>query len=351
MKISMRSTIGIFAATCALSSHSAFAQSSVSLYGLADVYAGVVKNPGSNSALVEQGGGMSTSYWGIKGSEDLGGDVKAIFTLESFFQPQNGQVGRFPGDAFFARNAYVGIESPYGTFTAGRQATQLFVSSLLFNPFVDSFTFSPIILQTYLGLGVQGTVGGNQWSNAIAYSSPEFSGLSGGAMYSFGNAAGESGQRKWSAQFLYFNGPFAATGVYQYENYSTVAGDIGTALPGVPGLTSQTTGEVGVSYDFRIVKLYAQYINTQDRATSGGFSVNTAQLGSSIPLGVGSVLASYAYSKNGGPLGSSARRSTWAVGYDYPLSKRTDVYAAYLSDRITGQSGGDTLGIGLRLKF
>jgi len=68
-----------------------------------------------------------------------------------------------------------------------------------------------------------------------------------------------------------------------------------------------------------------------------------------VPFGPGSIMASYAYSRNGG--GSNQTRQTAAAGYDYPLSKRTDIYAAYLYDHITGQSSGNTYGVGLRAKF
>lgn len=335
---------------CTMLSTPCLAQSSVSLYGQIDVFAGAQKNIGGQTAWQESSGGLSTSYFGIKGSEDLGANMKAVFALESFFQPENGQIGRFPNDVFFSRNAYVGIESPYGTFTAGRQATNLFISTILFNPFVDSFVFSPVVLQAYLGLGGQGVIGDTAWDNEVEYSTPQYGGLTGSAMYSFGNSAGAAGQRKWSAQFLYFHGPFAATGVYQYENYSMVAGDIGTALAGVPGLTSQNASELAASYDFRLVKLYAQYLRTGNNTSTGNFTVNTGQAGFSIPLGVGSILGSYAYSKSNGP-SDGVTRKTWALGYDYPLSKRTDLYAAYLSDHLSGQSTGDTLGVGIRTKF
>ena len=53
------------------------------------------KFPGGNRAWNVSGGGMSTSYWGLHGAEDLGNGYKAIFTLESFFRAQNGQFGRF----------------------------------------------------------------------------------------------------------------------------------------------------------------------------------------------------------------------------------------------------------------
>jgi predicted porin len=92
-----------------LAVNSSQAQSSVQLYGLVDEWVGATKFPGGQSAVNVGGGGMSTSYWGMKGTEDLGGGYKAIFSLEAFFRAQGGQAGRFTGDAFFARNSYVGI--------------------------------------------------------------------------------------------------------------------------------------------------------------------------------------------------------------------------------------------------
>ena len=175
---------------------SAFAQSSVQLYGQVDEWVGAQKFPDGKIAAEVSGGGMSTSYWGMKGAEDLGDGYKAIFAIEGFFLAQNGQYGRFTGDTMFSRNAYVGIESPYGTVTAGRLTTPLFVSTILFNPFVDSYEFSPMVWHTYLGLGTfptystdQGVTGDSGWSNAVSYSSPNFNGLSGKAMYALGNTA------------------------------------------------------------------------------------------------------------------------------------------------------------------
>jgi predicted porin len=352
--------VALAATTCgaALAAGSAYAQSGVQLYGQVDEWVGSQKFPGGKRAWEVAGGGMSTSYWGLKGSEDLGNNVKTIFALETFFRAQNGQSGRFQGDTFFARNAYVGIESPYGTFTLGRRTTQLFVSTILFNPFVDSYQFSPMVYHTYLGTGTfpkyttdQGVVGDSGWSNAVGYASPSFSGLSGSVMYAPGNQAGAGGQHKDSAQLLYFNGPIAATAVYQYVNYNVVSGDFST--PGsastIPGLRSQSVGQLGLTYDFKVIKLYGQYMYTRNEVSTGNYSVNTGQLGVTVPAGPGTVMASYAYSRDSG--GSEQKRNTWALGYDYPLSKRTDVYAAYMYDRLSGQSSGDTFGVGIRAKF
>jgi predicted porin len=350
------------AAVLAAASSSAFAQSSVQLYGQVDEWVGVTKFPGDNSSTGVGGGGMSTSYWGMKGDEDLGGGYKAIFTLESFFRAQNGQYGRFEGDTFFARNAYVGLESPYGTVTGGRLTTQLFVSTILFNPFIDSYTFSPMVYHVYLGLSTfptyttdQGVIGDSGWNNAIQYSTPDFNGLTGSAMYAFGNQAGENGQKKWSVQGLYFHGPFAATAVYQYVNFNNTPGDI-SSIPVDPsgqittaGLKSQGVGQIGLSYDLKFMKLYGQYMYTANWGQLTGWHVNTAQGGVSVPVGPGTAMASYAYSRDTGGLNQT--HQTAAIGYDYPLSKRTDLYAAYMYDHYDNMSSGMTYGAGIRAKF
>jgi predicted porin len=339
------------------SASSAFAQSSVQLYGQVDEWVGAQKFPDGKSAAQVSGGGMSTSYWGLKGAEDLGNGYKAIFAIEGFFLAQNGQYGRFTGDTMFSRNAYVGVESPYGTVTAGRLTTPLFVSTILFNPFVDSYQFSPMVWHTYLGLGTfptystdMGVTGDSGWSNAVSYSSPNFNGLTAQAMYALGNTAGENGAKKWSGQVLYFHGPFAATAVYQYVNFNSVPGDLGSFdTSGVPGLKSQSVAQAGVSYDMKFVKFYGQYMYTYNQQTISSWHVNTGQGGVTVPAGPGSVMASYAYSRDGGGLNQT--RQTASIGYDYPLSKRTDVYAAYMYDKISSQSSGDTYGVGLRAKF
>jgi len=331
----------------------AFAQSSVQLYGQVDEWVGAQKFPDGQRSWQVSGGGMSTSYWGLKGSEDMGGGYKAIFALEGFFLAQNGQYGRFTGDTMFSRNAYVGVESPYGTVTAGRLTTNLFVSTILFNPFIDSYVFSPMVYHVYLGLGTfptyttdQGVVGDSGWNNAVQYSTPNFNGLSGNLMYALGNTAGENGAKKYSAQFLYFHGAFAATGVYQYVNFNSAPGDLDSL---VAGMKSQGVGQIGLSYDLKYVKFYGQYMYTKNDQVISGWHVNTAQGGVSVPAGPGNVMASYAYSRDTGGLDQT--RQTAAIGYDYPLSKRTDVYAAYLYDHISNQSSGDTFGVGIRAKF
>jgi predicted porin len=338
---------------------SAFAQTKlpapdIHFYGLVDVWGGARQFPGGNSEWLISDGGMSTSYWGLSASDQLAEGYKAVVTLEGFFRPTDGAYGRFDGDTFLSRSAYAGIESPYGSLHIGRVTTPLFISTILFNPFVDSYGFSPMIKQTYLGVGSypsyttdQGVAGDSGWSNAAQYQSPEFHGLKGNVTYASGNSSDHHGAKKVAAQLLYANGNFAATGVYQYLNYNGQPADLGQI---VSGWTSQSVAQVGASYDWKVVKAFAQYMYTHNQqAGEGHWNVNTGQLGVSVPTGKGSVLASYAYSNDTG--GMEQTRRTWSLGYDYPFTKNTDAYVAYMSDKISDQSGGYTFGLGLRVKF
>lgn len=331
------------ACACTFVSTAAHADGDVQLYGLVDMFVGSQKAPGADRAWVEESGAMSTSYWGMKGTEDLGGGLQAVFALEGFFLANTGAAGRFQGDTFFARNSYVGIVSPsWGTVTVGRLTTEAFLSTIIFNPFVDSFTFSPIVLHTFIGVNGQGLVGDSGWNNAVQYQTPAFGGFSANAMFSFGNST-DFGSHKWSAGASYYQGPFGATVVYQDAKYNNVADDL------TPGMTGQNAVQAGVSYDFGVVKLYGQYMFVNNSINTGDLKVNTGSGGFSIPLGGGAILADYAYSKSNGAATQS--RSTFAVGYDYHLSKQTDVYAAYLYDKVTDQSIGQTYGVGIRTMF
>ena len=91
----------------------------------------------------------------------------------------------------------------------------------------------------------------------------------------------------------------------------------------VAGMKKPGIAQVGATYE-KYVKLFGQYMYLKNKV-AGSWHVNTAQGGVSVPLGVGNAMASYAYSRDSGGLDQTRQA---AVG-DYPLSKRTDVYAAY----------------------
>lgn len=316
----------------------AHAQSSVQAYGLIDLSAGQFQAAGAAKDKSVQSGEMSTSYLGFKGSEDLGGGLSAKFAIETFFTANNGGAGRGSWDhSFWARNAYVGLSGDFGTLTMGRNTTSLFVSTLIFNAFGDSFGFSPVI-QQYFSDFVPGTFsnyvsGDTGWSQSISYSTPNFSGLSGQLQVSGNgaNADGSTNGRKVGGNVLYFSGPFAGTVAYQKV-------DAGTA-------DATTTYQVGASYDFGVAKLYGQYGKVKDDTLSNAYKLS--DIGLSVPLGGGKVLLQYGHLVPD----AGASRTTVSAGYDYTLSKRTDVYGVAMNDKLTGANSGNTFALGLRHTF
>lgn len=326
-----------FAACCATAlSAPALAQSSVTLYGLMDMSAGRFQPAGTEKVWRADSGNMTTSYIGFRGAEDLGGGMKAIFRIEHFLRLDNGGAGRFNGDAFWARNSFVGLEGGFGSTTLGRNTTPLFVSTLIFNPFGDSFGFSPSIRHYFLG-AISGDTG---WNNSIRYGSPSL----GGATFSFvGNLSEGSGVGKnLGANVLYFGGPFAATVAWQNVKNGV--------FPVPAGFTGQTAWQLGGSYDLKVVKLFGQYGKVETKATA---KVDTTlyQFGASVPAGgLGSVLASYGNAK-AEVAATETTRKTFTVGYDYFLSKNTDVYAVVMNDKATGLTSGTTIAAGIRARF
>ncbi|WP_133664003.1 porin [Paraburkholderia sp. BL10I2N1] len=323
-------------------SGAARAQSSVAFYGLADAFVGELHPAGARGNAWQVGsGGMTTSYWGMSGQEDLGHGLKTVFTLEGFFRINSGQSGSFTGQSFFGRNAFVGLAGDFGKLTVGRNTAPLFVSTLLFNPFGNSFAFSPIVIHSYLdsALGAAPVQGDTALDNSLLYQTPQLGGLSGSVLYSNAGVAGHPGQANYSASVLYFAGPFSATAAVQSLHTTSIL---------LNQATAQTAYLVGGAYRFALAKLYAQYEHIENNSP---VKDDTCQLGASVPAGAGSVLMSWAGTWRRQAPGANVRWMTAALGYDYPLSKRTDLYAAYRYDKVAGVPSGSSMGAGLRVQF
>jgi predicted porin len=334
--------MGLLAAAVA---SGAAAQGSVQLMGTVDAFVGSLRAAGdTDRRSVVDSGGMTTSWFGMKGTEDLGGGLKANFALTSFIQVDTGLYGRFPGDPFWARDANVSLSGDWGAVTLGRALAPNFLPTILFNPFGDSFTFSPLVLHNnvplFNGSGWKAsTPSDTGWSNEILYSTPKFGGLSANLNYQLGEQPG-SGAHNVGFNILYFHGPFAATAFYERDTVSNPV----SALFANGNVKKDWM--VGASWDFTAVKLYGTY----GRATSSiGVPADEAtwSLGASAPLGAGSLLAGIAHSRFDG----GATRRTATVGYDHSLSKLTDVYAMLMHDSITGTASGTSFGLGVRKRF
>lgn len=327
----------VAAALLATAALGAQAQSAVNIYGLIDMSVGSIKPAGGISQIKIDSGSMTTSYFGLRGSEDLGSGLSAVFKLEGFILADTGASGRFAGDTLFSRNAVVGFSSKdYGTLTLGRNTTPLFIATLSFNPFGDSFGYSPSIRHYF----TSGTVTGDSaWNNSVLYSSPNVSGFKvdviGAVAAPNSNLPASTNGSNWGANVGYGSGPLAAVLAYQ-----SVKKDASVA-----SLNDTKTWQLNGAYDFTVVKAFAQYGEVRNTTTSNTFRIS--ELGARVPSGAGAVLAAWGRiaPKTG------AGRNTITLGYNYNMSKRTDLYAVAMRDKVNGLSNGQSYSVGVRHRF
>lgn len=302
------------------------AQTTVTMNGLIDLSVGRFQAPGGVASKGVESGKMSTSYFGLRGTEDLGGGMLALFSLETFMRNDTGSAGRFDADTFWARNAFVGLSSGAGTITLGRNTTSLFVNTLVFNAFGDSFGFSPSIRHYFTSGTVSGDTG---WSDSLKYSSPKFGGLS---LTAHGALGEGNGGRNLGASAMYFGGAFGAGLAWQKVEKGAEA--------------DTTTWQLSGSYSLAPVKLYAQYGEVDNQSLSNRYKLSG--LGGELAVStLGKLLLQWGQvSPDVG-----ADRTTVSLGYDYQFSKRTDLYAVYMSDRQSGKSSGSNVATGVRHRF
>jgi predicted porin len=347
-----------FAAAALAAAPWVHAQSSVSIVGLVDEYVGSMRyagDPGRTKLLGS--GGMTTSFFGFTGAEDLGGGTKAYFALTSFFRADTGSMGRFDGDPFFARDANVGISGTYGSLQLGRAAAPNFIPTVLVNPFGNSFAFSPLVLHANVNTTrwlYRTTPSDTGWSNQVVYSTPTIAGLRLNLHYQFGeqsSSAPNKGKNNAGVSAIYVNGPLTVAGFYERDQISNPVNP-GVITATVNGVTMPTTRKdwmLGGAYDFGVLKAYASYGKSKTEVTH--YQGATTSLGVSVPVGstAGQVLAAVAKTKVTGSYDGA--RTTASLAYDYYLSKRTDVYAALMHDRATAMTNGTSLGVGIRHRF
>lgn len=318
-------------AAIALAAGAAQAQSSVTLSGLLDVSAGQSKAAGSTSRVWGvDNGNMTTSWFGASGSEDLGGGLSALFTLQSFMRADTGASGRFGADTFWARNAFVGLASKdFGKVTLGRNTTPFFVTTLSFNPFGDSFGYSPSIRHYF----TSGTLTGDSgWSDSVLYTSPNL----GGATLQLFMAAAEAGSNGRNHGVNLRWGAGAIDAAFSWQDVKK---------DGATAVADTKAWQAAASYDFGVAKAFGQYGKVDNKTTGNSYDITG--LGASVPVGNGKILAQWGQIKpETGP-----KRKTFSAGYDYFLSKRTDLYAVAMSDKITGQSSGSAFSVGIRHRY
>lgn len=312
----------------------------VQLYGLVGAYAAKIERSGGPQALTQLAhGGLTTSFWGVRGTENLAGGYKAIFALESFFQTDTGAQGRNATDPLFSRNAYVGVEGGFGKLTLGRQTNPTYLNMAMLSPFGSSVVFSPLVLHSFVASYNGALVGDTVWNNALQYTTPRVGGLAGNVIYGLGETAGSSGTANLGLHANYVNGSFSAA--FSAQRFR---------VPVTAPLTEQKGYLLGAAYDFKVVKVYGSLAKS---AASGTVNdTKTWDVGLKVPVTQnGAVLAEFAHTKRTRAAAPENLRKTASLGYDHFLSKRTDVYAVYSRDKQTGFEAGDSVALGIRHTF
>jgi GBP family porin len=365
-------------AVAAVASSAAFAQSNVTVYGVADVYAGGLST-NSTKAQVIGSGGLGGSRIGFKGTEDLGGGTSALFTIE-YAVAVDGNAGLGanvpnynPASTTQTRQAFAGLTGAYGTVVAGRLQTLVYNQNALFNPTFGTAADTTQSAQKEANLAIFSQ---ERLDNAIAYIAPKIGDVTLAAAYTTnasGSDVGATGNnvKAYEASATYANGPLTVGGVYRKVNdyvaaatpaAYTAGGTVTTnaAVGGIASGTTLLTGSstaavpatatdgnnsysLGVSYDFGVAKvsaLTAQQNNNHD----SDHKITGNQFGVVVPVSAaGAVILSQAIVKQSA---NDKETTSNALLYKHSLSKRTALYGGVGTSK--GSNGGKGYELGVQ---
>jgi predicted porin len=318
LMVSTGRTRWALAAALALSCGMARAQSSVTLYGVVDggiLYTSKTldpatgKNAGSTFAMYD--GGLSPSRFGLRGVEDLGGGLKASFDLESGIDIGNGGFSNSNGN-LFGRQAWVALDSNFGTLKAGLQ----------FSPFFLAIDYTDARSFALFGSGivpyVDNVLATSVFNaNAVSYTSPTIAGFTGSALIALGGQAGNfQSDRQYSLSLKYEHGPLLVDAAF----YDGNSGPSPSPLPSTLAFEGRT---LGAAYRFGNLTAKASFVNYK---VAGSFNNNVYSGGLDYQPRPDIDL-------NGGVWVTSDRNKTVnhsllaSVGAQYFLSKNTALYA------------------------
>ncbi|WP_321953679.1 porin [Paraburkholderia bannensis] len=333
MKFAPFATTALVTAVAALGVSSAHAQSSVTLYGIIDT-AIQVANTGGQTVVREASSSVAPSRWGFFGKEDLGAGYTVVFKLENGFNANSGAMAN--STALFNREAWIGVRGPFGQIQAGNNYTPLFLSyvtysigelnALAWGNATNNYVFVPVA----------------RTANSLRYASPDIAGFTLRALYARG-ANGSSGVPAslgdtLSAGVNFKAGAFSADIDYLQQRFAPTA-----ALTTTTPVATGRYYLIGASYDFGVVKTAALY-QMHRNATGVSSSISSAyatpnhdfyEVNALIRHVVGgSLLASFGqyWLRSGG----EGHALSWALRYDYLLSKRTGFYAGVAGVRNHG---------------
>ena len=322
-------------ASITFASGAARAQSSVTLYGIADVGVEYLNNTSAGGSQVrEVSGNLSGSRWGLKGVEDLGGGMKAIFDVENGFNINDGTTAQSTRGLganattttrLFGRQAWVGLLYKGQQLTLGRQNALIYEQSVTFDPMGVSSRYSALSLDYALAARID---------NSAKYTG-KFGPVTAQAMYSTRYDTGYGSEvpgalitgRFFSGALTYASGPIAATAVYEQRNSNTLTTNTSTERRALAAAT-YNFGPVTAYAGYRYLRASNAFLPTNPIAVANGSEANAANLywlGAQYLIIPSLQLTAVGYYHDVHSTGADPWLAV--VSADYFLSKRTDLYA------------------------
>ena len=315
-------TLAVFAAI----SGGAYAQSSVTLFGIIDEAARYVKN-GDLKQKSLASGGINTSRIGVRGTEDLGDGLKAGFWIETGLNADTGT--QSDPTRFWNRRSTVSLLGNFGELRLGRDFTPTYTGYAEYDPFGDSGLAASGKFDAPLGVLRDGAASlssgqGTRADNQIAYFLPgNIGGVYGRAAVASGE--GTAGKKYVGGRLGYATGPFDVSASYGQYTVAPLLGEDKFKI-----------ADIGASYDFGLVKVMGYYTQSKFAAQK----IATFSVGAVAPVGLGQVKAAYTRANMSGTDAAGINvdandADQFALGYIYNLSKRTAVYAtgAYIKNK------------------
>jgi predicted porin len=313
----------------------ASAQSSVTMFGVVDLNVMSVDNAERTYSMGTDG--MASSRLGFRGTEDLGGGLKAGFWLEMGIAPDTGKSAGRWGDGgadnqlFFNRRSTVSLSNQWGELRLGRDYTATFWNWTVFDPFGTNGVGAAtnLALSADLQVALAGTTYATlvRANNMVQYILPN--GVFGPGLYGQIQAAageGSAGNKYYGGRIGYAAGAFDIAGSYGLTDCLDAACTI-----------DLTAWNIAGSWNFGFMKLSGFYGSMEASGPVNKATRDNWYVGLSAPFGQWNFKASYG-GTNGKDLLDGADASQWAIGADYNLSKRTALYGTWSSINNDGGS-------------
>ena len=306
--------------------------SSVSVYGTVDLGLGSLESqpPGPPTAPITtvrglHNGGIQFSYIGFRGTEDLGGGMKAKFQLESFIRADTGASGRFnppgpPQDPFWSRSSWVALEGGFGEVRLGNNTNPSWLANISTSAMGGNSIFSPSFRQQYNGSTRGYMAQDTALPNSVSYLSPNFGGTVVTVNLQASETSGLSNNVNLSA--VHRSGPLVLALAGASVKHAP--------SPDPAGALDERFVMVGGAYDFKVVRLFAQYTDHKDNLANR--KTKSPHIGLTVPVGTSQIQLAWGESKTSGA--ASSKRTTTSAGYVHPLSKRTELYVMLANDKL-----------------